>query len=114
MDTKFSYFYPVKVEQQLDFEGKVHNKDVFLTGHIVYNGRLMCKESREVIVNRTKADKEKNSPTRLPRVSICPACQQEYKDCPDSQYYQWTHALPTQTVGIEILSKDVVTNEAQA
>jgi len=110
MDTKFSYFYPVKVEQQLDFEGKVHSKNVYLTGHIVYNGRLMCKESREVVVNRAKADKEKNSPTRLPRVSLCPVCQEAYKECPESDWYRFTHALPAETVGIEILSKDVVSS----
>lgn len=101
MDEKFSFWYPVLEETQVDFEGRPYIKEVFCTGHILYNGRLMCGESREVLKNRVKAKKEKTFSARKPTPKMCPHCLNEWRNCPDSPYYKFVHGAPEKVTSIE-------------
>lgn len=84
MDKGFTWFYPVKVEHQLDFEGKLHPKEVVLEGHIVYGEMLLCKQSRDALKKRSKADKEKKVNHRIDRTKVCKECMEAYKRHPMS------------------------------
>ena len=106
-DDGFTFVYPVIVATQLDFEQHPHQVEILLTGHIVHEGHLMCGETREEVMSKAKATKEKNTPNRAPRVPVCPVCQENYKSHPDSAWFKFTHAMPIKAVGIEIVSRDV-------
>ena len=67
----------------------------------------MCGEAREVVKGKEKAVKDKSVDVRIPRVSICPVCQEAWKKNKDSEWYKFTHAISVPVVGIEVLSKDV-------
>lgn len=104
MDAVFKFFYPVIVETQVDFEGRPHDHDVFLEGHIVYKGRLMCGESREVIMNRSKAKKSKELEKRTIS-KVCPVCLQAWRECPESPYYRYVNGVPAK---VTVVEKNVV------
>lgn len=102
MDEQFTYFYPVVIEQQLDFKGHAHPHEVLLDGHIVHNEVLMCKESRERLLRINKAEKAKKVSLRVPYTRICPVCLEAWKQHPDSPYYKFTHGKPTKLVSKEV------------
>lgn len=93
MDEQFSYWYAVQVEEQLDFEGKVHKHEVVVEGHIVHNEVLMCRESREVVMKTKKAQKEKKLSLRLPYAKLCPVCLERYKNHPLSAWHRWMKSI---------------------
>jgi hypothetical protein len=102
MDDKFTYWYPVIEETQIDFEGTPHTHDVLCEGHIIYSVRLMCGESREVLKNRVKAKKEKISKKREVTPKMCPVCLEAWKNHPDSQYYRFVHRTPVRVTVKEV------------
>jgi hypothetical protein len=93
MDKVFTWFYPVKVEYQLDFEGKPHPKEIIQTGHIVYGEVLLCKGSREALKNRVGAVKEKKVAHRIDKAGVCKECMEAYKRHPMSVYNLWVRSL---------------------
>jgi hypothetical protein len=92
-DKCFTWFYPVKTEFQLDFDGKKNSKDIILTGHIVYDGSLLCGEEVDVVKKRVKADKEKKVAHRIVGAKSCKACDEAYKKHPMSAYNVWVRSL---------------------
>lgn len=101
MDEKFAYFYPIIIETQLDFEGRPHDHEVFCEGHIVFKGRLICGESREVVVKNSKATKSKEMPKRATTPKLCLACQEGYRNNPESPYYRFVHGTPVKVTAAE-------------
>lgn len=94
MDENFSFFYPVIEEQQLDFDGRVHVKEILCEGHIVHNGRIMCGESMEVIRNRAKVKKSKLVKVRVEKVKVHVVCLEKYKKNGDSALSRWIEGKP--------------------
>lgn len=106
MENGFEIWYPVIIESQLDFEGHAHQKEVFATGHISYNGRLMCGESREVLKNRLKVApisivKDKTAKIRAERTKVCVACQKKYRENKQSAWSAWVEGKP-KTVAVKL------------
>ena len=100
MDAVFKIFYPIIEETQDDFEGRPHTYDVFCEGHITYKGRLMCGESREVVMNRAKAKKSKELDKRT-TAKLCPVCLEEWRKCPESPYYRYVNGVPAKVTVVE-------------
>lgn len=99
-DDGFTFVYPVIVAEQLDFEQHPHQVEILCTGHIVREGHLMCGETREKVMQDAKATKERNTPTRAPRVPVCPVCQENYKNHPDSAWFKWNQGKAISAGGI--------------
>lgn len=98
MDENFLFWHPVIIEYQLDFEGKEHKHEVLCEGHILYGGRLLCKESMEVLKNHCKNTpkaivKDKTMKVRS-KVKICPTCQDLYKKNLYSAWNAWVEGKP--------------------
>lgn len=108
MDSQFQFFYPVIEEVQTDLEGREHKHEVFCEGHILFQGRMMCGESMEAVMNRSGAKKKKILPKRTPK-AIHDKCLEQYKNNPDSAYYRFIHATP-----VKETSKERLVYEAQA
>lgn len=89
----FKYFYCTTIETQPallagspDIQVEVSAGDV----HIVYKGRLICGESREVIKNSVKKlHGVKEGDTFPKNAPFCPACKEGYKSNPESPWYKW-------------------------
>jgi hypothetical protein len=92
-DKCFTWFYPVKTEYQLDFEGKPNPKDVLLEGHIVFGEALLCGEEMEVVKTRVKVNKAKKVAHRIVGVKACKRCEEAYKKHPMSAYNVWVRSL---------------------
>lgn len=109
MDETFTFWYPVRDEVQLDFEKREHVREVLCEGHIDYQGRLMCKESREVLKNKHGAKKEKVAKKREVAPKMCPVCLEAWRNHPESQYYKFTHGAP-----VKVETREVPVSGAQA
>lgn len=99
MDEQFSIWYPVIIENQLDFEGHVHSKEVLSLGHILHNGRLLCKGSMEAIKNKLKVApitvvKDKTVKGRVEKTRLCRECLKQYRANPSSAYAAWVEGKP--------------------
>lgn len=107
MDSEFDFWYPVIIENQPDFEGHIHQKEVLKTGHISHGGRLLCGESREVLKNRVKKDyeaqsiKDKTVKLRVAHTKICPECLTKYMKNGHSAYHAWVEGKPLKVTSIE-------------
>lgn len=101
MDDRFSFWYPVVEEVQLDFEGREYIKEILCEGHILCDGKLMCGESREVIRNKNKAKKEKTLSKRAMTPKMCQCCLDAWKVHPDSQYHRWHYGTPVKVTNVE-------------
>lgn len=98
MDDLFAFWYPVIIDQQIDFEGHIHNKEVLLEGHILHSGRLLCGESKERLKNLVRAKKDKVLAKRAEKVKVCSECRRKYKKNGDSAYFAWTEGKPKAVV----------------
>jgi hypothetical protein len=98
MDELFTFWYPVIIDQQTDFEGHIHSKEILGVGHIVHSGRLLCRESKERLKNQIKAKKEKVLSKRVEKKPVCPVCLDKYKKNGDSALIAWTEGKPKSVV----------------
>lgn len=89
MKKQISFWYPVRTVGQLTFEGQTILSDVPQTGHILHQGRLMCKQSMERLKNECGAKKAKTVSTRIQNVGICEKCQENYKKNEDLDWAHW-------------------------
>ena len=100
MDEEFEFWHPVIVEFQIGLDGKLFPKEVLCEGHIIYSGRLLCGESREVLKNQIKAKfqakevKEKTLKKRVERTKVCAECLRKYRKNGDSAYSAWVEGKP--------------------
>lgn len=74
---------------QLDVEHPVGEQ------HIVYQGVLMCRSSRETLKNKLKAKKHKEVTVRIEGVKMCPRCEKKYKENANLPWQKWVQATPT-------------------
>jgi len=97
MDNDFKFFYPVITVAQEAFRDDgpsyVHGVDVSKDGHIVYQGRLMCGESMEVLCSHFKTKRKKIVNVRLEGVKMCEKCQEKYKANLDSAWSRWASGV---------------------
>lgn len=101
MDEKYQFWYPVITEVQpslLDPTIEIQ-KEVLCKGHIIYGGRLLCREAKEATKNRYKAKKEKIVALRVPKVRLCEDCQRIYRTKEDSAYSAWVTGKPIPASG---------------
>lgn len=92
VDKPFRYFYCTKQETQpsLFVGGKSTIAEVSVGDvHIVFRGRLMCGESREVLKNRLKATDVREADTLPKNVPMCPLCSENFKKEPTSPWYKF-------------------------
>lgn len=107
MDEQFEFWYVVIIENQPDFEGHIHSKEVLKEGHITHGGRLLCGESREVLKNRVKKKygaqtiKDKTTKLRVECVRMCSECQEKYKKNGRSAYNAWVEGKALEVTSIE-------------
>lgn len=109
MDNNFSHWYPIREETQLDFDNRPHVHEILCEGHIEHGGRLMCGESKEVLMNRAGAKKQKMTVKREVTPKMCPVCLEAWRNHPDSAYYRFTHGTP-----VRVTVKEVSVIGAQA
>lgn len=57
--------------------------------HIIFKGRLMCKDSKEAIKNKLKADAVKEADAPPKNVPFCELCKEEFKNEPTSPWYKF-------------------------
>lgn len=98
-DEQFTFFYVKGIVIQHGLGIDNTSKDISLErivgeGHIIYAGRLLCKESREALKNRLKGTSVKVSKTREQGVPLCATCQHEYKKIFSSAWVTWVNGLP--------------------
>lgn len=100
MDEEFEFWYPVIIEVQIGLDGHEYPKDVLLEGHILHGGRLLCKESMEIIKNQVKTRskahtvKEKRVKQRVERTKVCQECSRLYKKNGHSAWTKWVEGKP--------------------
>lgn len=86
---QIKYWVAIGTEEQLDFEGRTHIKDVLVGEvHIVYSEVLMCRQSRDRLKGDLKAKKHKTVVTR-PAGKLCPKCEKKFKEHPDLVWSKW-------------------------
>ncbi len=85
------FWYPITAIGQLTFEGKTVFHDAPQEGHILYQGRLICKQSMERLKNECAAKKQKIATQRIPGVRICELCQQGYKEIKGTNWDNWVN-----------------------
>lgn len=86
---QISFWYPVKTIQQLTFDGARVFVDCPQEGHIVYQGRLICRQGMERIKAECGAKKQKTVSTRIQSIGICKKCQEGYKKNQDLDWVHW-------------------------
>lgn len=89
-----SYWYPIKNAEQLTFEGQRIIVPVPQQGHILYQGRLLCKQSMERLKGECKAKNQRTVSVRIPGVSLCPICQEGYKETKGLDWERWVNPPP--------------------
>lgn len=87
--SKVQFWYPLKTVSQLTFEGSSVVHLVPQEGHILYMGRLMCKQSMERLKAECGAKTNKTVSARINGVKICQICQEKYKLNPDLEWVHW-------------------------
>lgn len=61
-------------------------------GHIEYEGGLLCKEARNLLIEDAEADDGVVLRTRLDDNQLCPECVEIYKKHPLSPWKKWDEA----------------------
>lgn len=84
---EFKYYYPVRIDQQLDFEGRVHNIVRYEEGHIMHSGHLMC--GKRVEIKSKKRNNYKVLAHRENNKKLCPVCEEKWKAHPSSAWYKF-------------------------
>ena len=93
------FWYPVKSNVQLDFEGHTHSRDVVAgEGHIVFSEILLCRQSRDRLQGEVGAKKQRTVQSRIEGVKLCPKCQQRFKEHPDLGWQKWTRSISREAV----------------
>ena len=112
MDEQFEFWNLIITEVQIGLDGKEYPKDVIYEYHILHSGRLMCKESMEVLKNRVKTKceaetvKDKIVKKRVGK-NACPLCQEKYRESVNSAYRRWVEGSPKVPATKEFLSPHV-------
>ena len=90
-DVKFLSFQ--KPVSQLDFDGHNH---VVMVGigeiHIVYQGRVMCGATKELLKKKYEAKSEKESVSN-PGKNVCNKCQESYKANGQLAWSKWVGGI---------------------
>lgn len=86
---QISFWYPLKFAKQLSFDGKSIFKEIPQEGHILYQGRLICKQSMERIKAECGAKKQKTVSVRIQSVGICEKCKEGYRKNQDLGWVHW-------------------------
>lgn len=58
-------------------------------GHIVKNGMLMCKQGRDLLEKKYKADRTTKRERRIDGVPVCRACEEAYKIDSNLAWAKW-------------------------
>lgn len=88
----FRYFFCIKKETQPSLLAGSPDVSVDVSAgdvHIVFKGRLMCGQSREVIKNGLKADSSKDADVPPRNVPFCKKCEEAFKKEPESPWYKF-------------------------
>lgn len=91
MDDNFAFWFPITYIEQLTFENQTIKIEKFEDGHIVYGGRLMCGESREVILNHLHTKESKTLKRRPEHLKLCKECDHKYRMNGHSAYHAWVN-----------------------
>lgn len=94
MNDEFQVWFPIKFVDQLTFTNQTVHVEVFGEGHIVYQGILMCGESREKLKNAFGAKKDKTVVGRPSSVKICETCARKYRANGRSPWSNWVEGNP--------------------
>lgn len=88
--SQIKFWYAIKIEEQLDFEGHAHAKKVPAGEvHLVYSEVLMCRQSRERLKNEIKATGH-SVVSILPKgIKLCEKCKKKYMEHPDLEWQKW-------------------------
>lgn len=91
METGYKYFYPIKIEKQLSFEGRVFKRIVYGKGHIIRGESLLCGTERKKLVGEGEKSK-KNFKILKNKLEgkMCEKCLEVWKASPDSAWQMWT------------------------
>lgn len=57
--------------------------------HIVYNGVLLCRQSRETLKGKLGAKKQKTVANRIPGIPLCSRCEKKFKENSDLGWVKW-------------------------
>lgn len=60
--------------------------------HIVYQEVLLCRQSRNTLMNRFNAHKKKIVSQRIPNVPLCQKCEKKYKENPNLPWVKWVES----------------------
>lgn len=109
--SEVKFFYAIKTIGQLDFEGRMHFKDVVVgEGHLVYSEVLMCRQSRDSLMKKLEAKGKKEVAVRIEGVKTCKKCEEAYKANVNLAWKRWVEAVER----AEIVSLDDVAKESEA
>ena len=102
----FKYFYLIKIEEQLSFEGKVFKTVVYGSGHIIRGESLLCGKEKKSLVGEGKKN-FKILTKKREAGRMCPECLEKWKADASSPYQAWVqgkvikHAPLPELVSIE-------------
>lgn len=88
---KVQFWYPLKYGEQLAFTGQRIIVPLFQEGHILYQGRLLCKQSMERLKGEAGAKQVKIVSVRAVNVPLCKKCQESYKNIPGMDWEKWVN-----------------------
>src|SRR3990167_9205702 len=104
MNDDIKFWYPVKTEGQLTFDGHTHFLDVIAgEGHIEYTEVLLCRQSREKLKHEAGAKKHKTISSRLEFIKLCPVCEKKYKANQNLAWQKWIVSVrETELHGVKV------------
>lgn len=94
MDEAFSFWFPIILIEQLTFTDQKIQVEQFGEGHILHSGVLMCRESREKLLNQVGTKKFKVVRHRPANARLCKTCQEKYRANGDSAIHAWVTGKP--------------------
>src|SRR3989304_966909 len=107
MNDNIKFWYPVKTEGQLTFDGHTHFRDVIAgEGHIVYMEILLCRQSREKLKYETGAKKHKSISSRIEGTRLCPVCEKKYKANQSFAWQRWVVSAREVSAAARALEKN--------
>ena len=93
----FTFYYPIVTIAQEAFRDDntryTHGVDDFQTGHIIYQGSLLCGKSMDVRLPSGKKQRKTIRETRIAGVGLCEICQERWKANKNSQWSKWSEGV---------------------
>lgn len=103
---EYKFFYPVKIEEQLSFEGRVFKTPVYGKGHIVRGESLLCGTERKKLVGDSK--KNFKILTKKREGLMCAKCLEVWKASPDSAWQRWVDGRVIKHAPLPALNPELV------